>query len=77
MIMPLVDNIPYIYIYIYIRYFFMKDIIQEDEINIVYYPTEILVADYFTKPLQGALFKKLRNIIMGWSYARSLYEIIS
>ena len=24
-----------------------------------------MIADYFTKPLQGLLFRKMRNIIMG------------
>ena len=27
--------------------------------------TGIIIADYFTKPLQGALFWKLRDMIMG------------
>jgi hypothetical protein len=26
-----------------------------------------MIADYYTKPLQGSLFKKLRDIIMGLS----------
>lgn len=47
-----------------IRYVCMKDIIELDEINIIYCPTEIMAADYFTKPLQGALFRKY-SIIMG------------
>ena len=51
--------------HINIRYFFMKAIIKQDEINIVYYPTEIMIVNCFTKPLQSALFKKLRSIIMG------------
>ena len=28
-------------------------------------PTEIMIADYLTKPIQGTLFKKLRDVIMG------------
>ena len=24
-----------------------------------------MIADYYTKPLQGALFRKMRNIVMG------------
>ena len=35
--------------------FFMKDRIQEDEINIIYCPTELMVAVYFTKALQCSL----------------------
>jgi len=36
-----------------------------------------MVADYFTKPLQGALFRKLRSILMGWTHPSSLYKISS
>ena len=60
--------------HINIRYFFIKDRIKEDNINIIYCPTEIIIADYFTKPLQGALFKKLRDIIMGHTHPSSLLK---
>ena len=30
-----------------------------------YCPTEEMLADFYTKPLQGCLFRKLQNIIMG------------
>ena len=33
--------------------------------EVMYCPTESMLADYFTKPLQGALFRKLRRVIMG------------
>jgi hypothetical protein len=48
-----------------IRYFFIKDRVDSGEIDIVHCPTEMMVADFFTKPLQGALFKKLKSVIMG------------
>jgi hypothetical protein len=50
--------------HINIRYFFVKDKIASGEVTVKYCPTGEMVADYFTKPLQGALFTKLRNIIM-------------
>ena len=31
-----------------------------------------MVADYFTKPLQGALFKRFRDVIMGVSHPNTL-----
>ena len=31
----------------------------------MYCPTGKMLADFFTKPLQGKLFKYLRNIVMG------------
>ena len=48
-----------------IRYFFIKDRTAKGEINLVHCPTGIMVADFFTKPLQGHLFAKFRDIIMG------------
>ena len=51
--------------HINIRFFFVKDVVERGDIKIEYEPTEVMVADYFTKPLQGAAFKKFRDIIMG------------
>ena len=51
--------------YINIRYFFVADRIRNGELRVAYCPTEEMVADFYTKPLQGRLFRKLRNIIMG------------
>ena len=47
-----------------IRYFFIKNRIESNEVKIIYTGTEDMVADYFTKPLQGELFKKHRKDIM-------------
>ena len=49
----------------YIRYFFIKDILKNEGIELKHCSTERMIADYFTKPLQGKLFKKIRDIIMG------------
>ena len=51
--------------HINIRYFFIADRVKSGEIKIQYCPTGIMLADYFTKPLQGIQFKKLRDMIMG------------
>jgi hypothetical protein len=51
--------------HINVRYFFIADRVKSKEIRIEYCPTGIMLADYFTKPLQGALFRKLRAMIMG------------
>jgi hypothetical protein len=50
--------------HINIRYFFVKDRVENKEVSIVHCPTKEMVADYFTKPLQGVLFYKLRDYIM-------------
>ena len=36
------------------------------EVSIQQCPTDEMVGDYFTKPLQGALFVKFRNLIIGY-----------
>ena len=51
--------------HINVRYFFIADRIKSKEIRIEYCPTGIMLADYFTKPLQGLIFRELRDMIMG------------
>ena len=60
--------------HINIRYFFIKDRIANGEINLIHCPTALMIADYFTKPLQGALFTKFRDPIMGITYFSTLDE---
>ena len=48
-----------------IRYFFTKDRFDKGEIDIRYTPTDMMLADYFTKPLQGKKFILFRDMIMG------------
>jgi len=50
--------------HINIRYFFVTDRVNKKEIKIEYCPTKEMVADFFTKPLQGCLFYKLRALIL-------------
>ena len=58
--------------HINIRYFFIKDRIDNGEISVVHCPTEDMIADFFTKPLQGSLFVKFRDIIMGITHFSTL-----
>ena len=44
--------------------FFVKDRVASGEVKIEYCPTQEMMADYFTKPLQGATFSKMRDAIM-------------
>ena len=48
-----------------IRYFYLKDLLDRGEIKVHYCPTELMIADFFTKPLQGALFNRLKAAVMG------------
>ena len=47
-----------------IRYFFIKDYLEKDDFRTEHCPTEEMIEDYFSKPLQGALFIKFRKTIM-------------
>ena len=42
----------------------MKDRIEKGEFKVAYCPNEQMVADFFSKPLQGSLFKRLSAVIM-------------
>ena len=58
--------------HISIRYFFVKDRLDKKEFRLEYSPTGDMIADYFTKPLQVALFTKFRAVIMGWEHIDSI-----
>ena len=48
-----------------IRYYFVMDRIAMNELSVYWCPTEDTIADFATKPLEGALFRKFRDQIMG------------
>ena len=51
--------------HINIRYFWLKNRVDTGEIKLEFMPTDSMIADFFTKPLTGAAFIKMRDIIMG------------
>ena len=51
--------------HINVRYFFVVDKIKNKEVKVIFCPTDKMVADYQSKPLQGVLFVTHRNTIMG------------
>ena len=51
--------------HIRIKYFFIIDRVKDNELKIIYCPTKEMVADFFTKPLQGVVFINHRNAILG------------
>jgi hypothetical protein len=53
--------------HIRVRYFFIKDRVANNDISIRHCPTGEMLADHFTKPLQGSLFRKFRADIQGIS----------
>jgi len=52
--------------HIAIRYFFVSDKIASGEIKVEYLNTSDMIADILTKPLQGALFRRLRSLLLNW-----------
>ena len=52
--------------HINIRYFYVKDLVDKNMVQIQYCPTTKMLADFFAKPLQGSLFRFYRDIIMGY-----------
>ena len=48
--------------HIHTRYFLTKDVIKREEMEIQYCPTEQMIADFYTNPIQGKQLYKLRNI---------------
>jgi hypothetical protein len=62
--------------HINIRYFFVSDRVKSKEVSIDYCPTGDMIADFFTKPLQGSGFRKFRdgimNVAKGWFAPRTI-----
>jgi hypothetical protein len=50
--------------HINIRFYFVKDRIDSGELEVSYMPTQNMIADILTKPLQGELFRRLRKLLL-------------
>ena len=48
-----------------IRYFFITDQVELGNIKIEHCPTDDMIGDFMTKPLQGEKFRKFRQMILG------------
>jgi hypothetical protein len=46
-------------------FFWIHDLLKRGLITVEYCPTEQMVADFMTKPLQGSLFQTMRDKVMG------------
>jgi hypothetical protein len=61
-----------------IRFFFIKDRADAGEVRLEYCPTEEMLADVLTKPMQGAKFFKFRDKLLntaGRSNGRGVLEV--
>jgi hypothetical protein len=61
--------------HINIRYFWIKDRATSEGIRIRHCPTLEMLGDFFTKPLQGGLFKKFRDVILGRKHTSTLRPV--
>jgi hypothetical protein len=52
--------------HIHIRHFWIKDRLEQDNITMRHCDTDSMLADFLTKPLQGSLFRKFRDVILGY-----------
>jgi Reverse transcriptase (RNA-dependent DNA polymerase) len=59
-----------------IRYFWLKDRISTGDITIRHCPTHQMLADFFTKPLQGSLFQRFKAVVLGHAHTESLHDLI-
>jgi hypothetical protein len=62
--------------HINIRYFWLKDCLKSEDIEVRHCPTLQMLADFFTKPLQGNLFRRFRDIVLGHHHTDTLGAVI-
>ena len=55
--------------HINMRYYFIHDRWKQGDFKIEYCSTDEMLADYFTKPVQGKKFIKFRNMVLGMTQA--------
>ena len=58
--------------HINIRYFFITGRLDTDNITLQYCQTKHMLADFLSKPLQGSLFRKFRDVLLGLAHLSSL-----
>jgi hypothetical protein len=56
--------------HINIRYFFITDRGNKEEVLVIWCPTGDMIGDYMTNSLQGGLFRRFKDQIMGVTQAR-------
>ena len=53
--------------HINIRFFNLRDKVESGELELEYVPTNDMLADLLTKPLQGEKFRELRDRVLNWN----------
>ena len=63
--------------HINLRQVFVKNRVQKEEIEVKLCPTHLMISDYFTKPLQGKLFKLFCDLIMGYKILEIFWQTLN
>ena len=50
-----------------VRHYFIKDQIDQKLMHLEYCPTDLMVSDMLTKPLQGTQFRRLRARLLNYA----------
>ena len=58
--------------HINIRYFWITDRLRAESIQLEHCPTDCMLGDFLTKPLQGSLFRKFHAVLLGHAPTSSL-----
>jgi hypothetical protein len=51
--------------HIEIRYYYVANQVAKGDLRVVWCPTDVMIADFLTKPLQGKAFVKFCNLLLG------------
>jgi hypothetical protein len=54
--------------HINVRHYFVRDRQEQGQVQVLYKPTDDMIADMLTKPLQGKKFRLLRDLLLNWHY---------
>ena len=57
-----------------IKYFWITDRIKDGKIIVEHCPSEQMIGDYMSKPIQGSLFKTFRGLLMGWTHISEVFK---
>ena len=57
-----------------IKFFWITDRVKQGLLHVHHCPTDIMLADFFTQPLQGKKFIMFRRVIMGWDHVSTLWQ---
>jgi hypothetical protein len=53
----------------------LKDRVEKEGLPIKHCPTTAMLANVLTKPLQGNLFRRFRDVLLGYSHTKTLDEV--